>query len=140
MKLKQKLESMPKEEAVCIGSRSAYLFIGSAEKALSELDSISQWYLDIFTKYAETYGNLAQAERYRKIVDDFVPILQREVKDSYKRINGDLAVIVEGEEGGKYWFQFECEELHNERGRRSKNEIYSEKRKRKQLEEVIRIA
>ncbi len=64
-------------EIVSIGARSGFFFIGNNIEFVRIIREISEEYNTDFT--------------------------EREVKNYYRKESGELAVIIEGSESGKYW-------------------------------------
>lgn len=53
---------------------------------------------------------LDNIETYSMKIAQWVPYLDREIRDAYNSVeNDDLIILFEGDEGGKYWFKSEYE-------------------------------
>lgn len=87
----------------------------SSEKAFNELlKKQLQWskgitlkrqYEEVWKGYVkETEDAYCRAVKYKENVETFVPLWEREVKETYERLQGDgTCIVVPGAECGRYW-------------------------------------
>lgn len=92
--------------------------LGALSNLLSEplvKEDGDEEYMDKLLKKVEDVT--LQRNRYisaTKYVDQYVPVMNREVKDKYrKKIDNHLAILVEGLEQGEFWTKEEYDRKHN---------------------------
>lgn len=131
MTLREYLEKADEEIILHIGAGNSFFFVGPKEEFKPE--DIDAFFKDKAKRQCEDYVKCisrslervfndgleekTKQSSYRRIKEhlqpilsnvtylhDFNPVIEREVKEIYKRLQGDgIVVIVEGTEFGPYW-------------------------------------
>lgn len=83
------------KEVINLGSSTSYLFIGTKEALMRE-----KWLIDSYM----AIGYLCKPD------GEYIPLMQRKVCDTRYRENGTLAIIIEGQDEGKCWFEHEYQQ------------------------------
>lgn len=145
MTLREYLEKADADTILHIGSRNSFFFVGPKEefdpenidaffkgeaKRLCEdyVKRISRSLERVFSDGLEEKTKQSSHRRIKEhlqpilsnitYLHDFTPVIDREVKEAYKRIQGDgIVVIVDGTEFGLYWDRKEYLE-HREKRKR----------------------
>ena len=143
MTLKEYLEKADRETILHIGAGNSFFFVGPKEEFKSE--DIDTFFKDDAKRRCENYVKCIsrslervfndgleekmKQQSHRRIKEhlqpilsnvtylhDFTPVAEREVKETYKRLQGDgIVVIVEGAEFGPYWDRKEYLEYREKR-------------------------
>lgn len=121
MNLLNKIQEMPGNRILHIGSGSCFMLVGSKDDIQAQARKADDHYFGMLKKAAHMacssyernrdIGHTREAEedlrQYRKAmirVQDYVPLMEREVKAVYPRItDSGTVIIIEGEECGRYW-------------------------------------
>lgn len=107
--LEKALKSFDAKTILHIGGKSAFYFIGTAGELRKNLDFVEFCLLK--SQYYKHEGH-----------DAFVPVLKRKVVEIYPKSDPTEGVIIktEGEEAGRFWFNFEYQKMLSEyRSRRT---------------------
>lgn len=145
MTLREYLEKADAEEILHIGSGNSFFFVGP--KGEFKPEDIDTFFKDEAKRRCENYAKCisrslervfsdgleekAKQSSHRRIKEhlqpilsnvtylhDFTPVIKREVKETYKRLQDDgIVVIVEGTEFGLYWDRKEYLEYREKRKR-----------------------
>ncbi len=143
MTLKEYLEKADEEIILHIGSGNSFFFVGP--KTEFKPDDIDTFFKSKAKRLCENYVKCisrslervfgdgleekTRQQSHRRIkyhlqlilsnvtyLHDFTPVAEREVKETYKRLQGDgVVVIVDGTEFGPYWDRKECLDCHEKR-------------------------
>lgn len=143
MTLKEYLEKADEEIILHIGSGNSFFFVGL--KTEFKQDDIDTFFKSEAKRRCENYVKCisrslervfsdglkeeAKQQSHRRIKEhlqpilsnvtylhDFTPVIEREVKETYKRLQGDgVVVIVDGTEFGPYWDRKEYLDCHEKR-------------------------
>ena len=111
MILKELILSMDEDEKICIGAKTGFLYFGTVDHFLDIKDKINKrckkYLEECLTRYKRELKRNDYSERtklnlakMRKEASDFIPIELREVRESYKRMAGDTAILITGFEMG----------------------------------------
>ena len=133
MKLRELIEVMPDDRQLYIGSASNFLFIGTKAEYLKSEEWLSAWYytrskenLKRYQRELDTILNARTLKLYRlkqkktceqsierlnNYLKEYIPLDEREVLDKYLRIQGGIAIIVEGSDCGRFWTKEEYQEF-----------------------------
>ena len=121
MNLQEKLQEMPANRILHIGSRSSFMLVGPKADILKQAGKADDHYFGILEKAArmacnsyernmdightrEAEEDLRQYQKAMSKVQDYVPLMKRKVKTAYQRItDSGTVIIIEGEECGSYW-------------------------------------
>ena len=143
MTLREYLEKADAEEILHIGAANSFFFVGpKGEFNPEHIDAFFKGeakrrcenYVKYISRSLERVFNDGLEEKtkqssHRRIKEhlqpilsnvtylhDFTPVAEREVKEIYKRIQGDgIVVIVDGTEFGPYWDRKEYLDCHEKR-------------------------
>ena len=143
MTLREYLEKADAEEILHIGAGNSFFFVGPKEEF--DPETIDAFFKDEAKRRCENYVKYisrslervfndgleekTKQSSHRRIKEhlqpilsnvtylhDFIPVIEREVKETYKRLQGDgIVVIVEGTEFGPYWDRKEYLDCHEKR-------------------------
>ncbi len=135
MTLEEYMETAPEGLIVSVGMKSGYVFIGNKAEYEDYIDLLSREALDnleeLRSRYKRKVANVkaalekdksgllnsklretkAKYDFFNKRVKDYKPFRDREIKETYKRLNPNdgVCVIVEGLDEGRYWVRCEYE-------------------------------
>lgn len=143
MTLQEYLEKANAEEILHIGAGNSFFFVGPKDEFKPEdIDTffkgeakqrcenyvkyISRSLERVFSDGLEEETKRSSHRRIKKhlqpilsnvtYLHDFTPVIKREVKETYKRLQGDgIVVIVDGTEFGPYWDRKEYLEYREKR-------------------------
>lgn len=128
------------ETDLCIGSAVSFIFIGSKDEYYDDIDFVNKNFIELYNKQIEnrtlTLENAKKelknnidpnmvkslkkkVRKYESVLksaekhlNSFTNLRCREVKENYIRFDGTMAVIIEGEEAGKFWFKHEYDNFY----------------------------
>ena len=127
MKLSEKIQEIKGNPLLFVGSKSSFIFIGLKSEIREGTDEADHHYFGMieesvrraYDRYEKNtqLGRKREArtdlEEYQKAYDKmqaYTPLMDRDVKDTYKRItDAGQVIIIEGEECGYYWTREEAE-------------------------------
>ena len=143
MTLREYLEKADADTIIHIGSGNSFFFVGPKEEFdpentdaffKSEAKRRCENYVKCISRslervFSDGLKEEAKQQSHRRIKEhlqpilsnvtylhDFIPVIEREIKEIYKRIQGDgIIVIVEGTEFGPYWDRKEYLEYREKR-------------------------
>lgn len=100
--LEKALKAFDAKTVLHIGGRTAFYFIGTVGELRKDLD---------FVEYCLLKNPYYKRERH----EEFVPVLKRKVIEVYPKSDPTEGLIIktDGEETGKFWFEFEYQKMLN---------------------------
>lgn len=115
MTLREVLDQLPTGQKISVGANAGYMYVGSrgafypADYDYSNRQAIrfeiekleSQKKKCNVVKFWKIQEYDEKIESARQKLENYVPLLDREVKEVFKRYYGGIAIIVEGRENGK---------------------------------------
>lgn len=125
MKLRDKLKELPPDRLAYVGSKSSFMFADTVEhiasrgpimdelnkENLQQLISNASNRIRLYKPTTKSYDDaVRQFESATKALENYVPLLDRQVRDVYERTSEDaLNILIEGDENGKIWSLIELE-------------------------------
>lgn len=118
MTLYEKLRELGPETRISVGSYTGFFYFGTAGDLFSYHESVDADNLSEYTRKRDIYikqfkrskvggsyrkkvgGTLARLEEK---ISRYEPICKRQIVKCYHKISGELALIVTGEEAGKFF-------------------------------------
>lgn len=130
MNLKEFMEGMPGDRILYVGSKSAFMVAGFKNSVLEEIPKMDKKLLDtaekkrkeILASYRNAQRKFGKQHDITKSlhsqyvgIKDPMPIMEREVLDSYERQTEDaINILVTGDESGNIWSIHEKEKFEIE--------------------------